>query len=447
MKKQTRQIFKILAAIMFMLLFVSLFTVMSFAARLPGDMNNDGKITAADARIVLRISAKLDSIENYMDEPSVTPEPGIPVEVNFEIDYSITDDGYFVGGESTATISVTPDADLVSAELKIVDVTGDTVYSAKLDNMKKGQSVPVEWDGKTNSGAYANSGDYSVIITAGENEETVEGLNFTAKNYFSAGNGSEAHPFLVASKEDFENIVRFPKAYFKQTKDIDYNYSETKSMFTNDVMFNGTYDGNGKAFSNILTNNPLFNYVGENGTVKNVMVKDSSFSCASALVLENYGTISNCNVSANLTQTADIHDQHMGLITKQNSGLIANCSAQGVISGSNGAGDMFMKIGGIAGVCDGKIISCIADVDITAKATSGSVFAWQDLNVGEIAGYLSETGFIQNCEGKGTVAGSAPRGVAYLGGIAGYNSGQINNSVYTGESKVNIAGGGNGIVA
>ena len=30
-----------------------------------GDVNGDGKITAADARIVLRISAKLDSMENY----------------------------------------------------------------------------------------------------------------------------------------------------------------------------------------------------------------------------------------------------------------------------------------------------------------------------------------------------------------------------------------------
>ena len=32
---------------------------------IPGDVNGDGKITAADARIVLRISAKLDSMENY----------------------------------------------------------------------------------------------------------------------------------------------------------------------------------------------------------------------------------------------------------------------------------------------------------------------------------------------------------------------------------------------
>ena len=30
-----------------------------------GDANGDGKITAADARITLRISAKLEKIENY----------------------------------------------------------------------------------------------------------------------------------------------------------------------------------------------------------------------------------------------------------------------------------------------------------------------------------------------------------------------------------------------
>ena len=32
---------------------------------LPGDANNDGKISAADARIILRISAKLEKLENY----------------------------------------------------------------------------------------------------------------------------------------------------------------------------------------------------------------------------------------------------------------------------------------------------------------------------------------------------------------------------------------------
>ena len=42
-------------------------------ARLPGDMNRDGKVNSTDARVVLRIAAKLDSVENYMDKPSAFP--------------------------------------------------------------------------------------------------------------------------------------------------------------------------------------------------------------------------------------------------------------------------------------------------------------------------------------------------------------------------------------
>lgn len=57
-----------------LLLALLLLTLCASAAaahgRLPGDMDRDGKITAADARIVLRIAVGLDSVENYMDETS-----------------------------------------------------------------------------------------------------------------------------------------------------------------------------------------------------------------------------------------------------------------------------------------------------------------------------------------------------------------------------------------
>ena len=45
----------------------SVLGIVSFAAFLPGDMNRDGKVTSSDARIVLRIAAKLDSVDNYVD--------------------------------------------------------------------------------------------------------------------------------------------------------------------------------------------------------------------------------------------------------------------------------------------------------------------------------------------------------------------------------------------
>ncbi len=61
--KQKNRIF--LTVVMFCALFASIFVITAFAVRMPGDVDNDGKITAADARILLRISAKLEKPEDY----------------------------------------------------------------------------------------------------------------------------------------------------------------------------------------------------------------------------------------------------------------------------------------------------------------------------------------------------------------------------------------------
>ena len=55
--------------------------IVSSAAFLPGDMNRDGKVTSADARTVLRIAARLESVENYVDE-SQTAGARLPGDMN-----------------------------------------------------------------------------------------------------------------------------------------------------------------------------------------------------------------------------------------------------------------------------------------------------------------------------------------------------------------------------
>ena len=49
------------------ILVASILGIISTAAVLPGDMNRDGKVTSSDARIVLRVAARLDSVDNYVD--------------------------------------------------------------------------------------------------------------------------------------------------------------------------------------------------------------------------------------------------------------------------------------------------------------------------------------------------------------------------------------------
>ena len=417
------------------------------AAAMPGDIDGDNQITPADARIVLRISVGLEKLEDYFPDwqnatdPSTpgTDEPDpqeIPEDLAFLLAVKITDDGYFVAGESTAMISVTPNANLASAKFAIVDAAEETVFAQTLKNLKKDQPATVEWDGKSGD-TYALSGDYTVVVRAGEKETKLEGLSFTQKNYFSEGNGSESHPFLVASKEDFANVVRFPKAHFKQTRDIDYNLEANTSMFTKDAPFNGVYDGDGKAFMNILTTNPLFNYVGEEGKIKNIKVKDSNFSCKSALIGNNSGQVSGCEIDAKLNCNVSPADHYYaGLLCEHNGGLVTNCKTAGLVSAYNGSNCYYISAGGIIGHNIGKILNCSSTADVKSSAASTDYSG-----AGGIVGINWEKGFIKNCEASGTVKAT------HTGGIAYRNEGQVSTCIYTGSSEAPLVNTGKGIVS
>lgn len=372
----------LLRAVVFCLAFAVIFLVTAFAARMPGDLDNDGRITAADARIVLRISARLEKLEDYYT-PEELAEYGLngdtptdPVDVNFEVEFAIADGGYFIGGESTAVITVTADANLTSAKLEVLDAADTTVYKTTVSDLKKDTPVSVEWDGKNDSGEFVSSGDYTVSVGYGEQTAKAEGLTFTAENYFSDGNGSEANPFLISSKEDIENIIRYPRAYFKQVKDIDYDYTIAKSMFSEDMPFNGVYDGNNNKISNLVTEDALFKYIGMDGILENMNFENSSFAGFAGITNINQGKIKNCTIEGLLTKnTSSTARENVGLVTRVNYGYITGCNVKGSVSGTisyvpySGIGSSGY-FGGIAGTNHGKIIDCIADVNVTGTAGS-----------------------------------------------------------------------------
>lgn len=154
--------------------------VMQFA-----DINADGKVTSSDARIALRISAKIETIETYL-----------PADVIAEITYSITDNGFFVGGESTATVSVTPDADCSTALVQIVDAAEEVVYTCELSELKKDTASTFEWNGTGSDGVVVASGDYRICVTINDTVFAADGLNFTNTNYFSGATVRKKIPSL-----------------------------------------------------------------------------------------------------------------------------------------------------------------------------------------------------------------------------------------------------------
>ncbi|MCR5783557.1 MAG: hypothetical protein K6G90_12590 [Clostridia bacterium] len=486
--------FFLMAAVLLFAVLMAVFAVTSFAARLPGDIDNDGVITAADARLWLRISARLEKIEDYyspeeLEGYSGDTDPAGPSDANFKVSFGVADGGYFIAGESKAAITLTSDADVKSATLSVIDVMDETVYRTTVRDIKKEIPVTVEWDGKTASGEYVGSGDYTVSVGSGDNAVKSESLYFTAKNWFSAGNGSETNPFLIGNKEDVENIIRYPRANYKQIKDIDYDYATAKSMFTKDLPFNGVYDGNNKKLLNLIAKDSLFTYVGEDGSLinitfidgsfygdggivyensgimKNIKTENGSFSSLGGLAYTNNGKILDCDLDVLMTgeyKKSNYYEQniniqtYLGVVAANNNGLISGCKLKGSFVGiitnhsnapAGARDDLSGYIGAIAGCNKGRVINCISDVSVHVVANSPCTYAYS----GGLVGVNGVDGSIQNSESKGSVTGEAKKHsyciCGAIGGIASNNGGQIKNCIYSGESDVNLAGTGSGIIA
>ena len=203
--------------------------------------------------------------------------------------------------------------------------------------------------------------------------------------------------------------------------------------------FNGIFDGQGHAISNLLFNITsdssevvvgLFGYLGSNATVKDLGIINSSISTTSTgdiagsggIAAYNEGTITNCY------NTGDVNGSgYSGGIAGYNSGTITNCYNTGIVTGTGDSG-------GIAGhqgtftTNEGTISNCYNTGDVTGTENSGG-----------IAG--DNYGTIENCYNTGTVEATTNNN-AYSGGIAGDNYGTIENCYNTGDvTGSGISGG------
>ncbi len=397
--------------------------------RVIADLDKSGGISAADARLALRIAVGLEDIDEYILTPA---------EINAVVTCRVTDDAYFIAGKTKLQISITPDGNCGEAQIEIIGGENEKVFSASPKNLKKDEATIVEWDGKQGAD-YVSTGLYTVRVTVAGKETVFENVPFAKTSPFTGGTGSQKDPFLVASIEQFDRIPDFPKGWFLQTNDFDYAGGSCAQKFTKDAPFEGVYNGNEKTVSNVSSGNPLFNYIGSSGTVKNLRVESSSFTCSSALVNINNGKITDCSVDANVSLTQEYNgDLTVGLIASENRGVINNCAAAGKAAVSNTYGYKNAIVGGICGKNSGKVLSCVANVSVSAA----SKYSGEYTKAGGVTGINQTGGFVQNCEGKGVI-----NSCNKYAGIAAINDGQVNNCIYTGDSYVNYVSGGSGILS
>lgn len=334
--------------------------------------------------------------------------------------------GLFIKSSSLSRITFRPkDYGCAKAVVSIKNAQGDTVLTKTYTNLKKNTNYTFTWDGGN-----AYEGSYRVSVRIGNKISYSPYLAYKTANDFSGGNGSASNPFRIAYAEQFSKITNYPNAYFIQVSDLDFGNNSAGGFFSEEVPFNGTYNGNGKTIKNILSDYPVFNYVSNKAILKYITITDSVFNTYSALVKHNYGKITNCNVDATVTLTSDsLGDIYTGIICSYNNGIITDCTVSGAVSASTSEYQKAVIAGGIAGNNYGKIISCISSANVTAEATNNY---WGGVFSGGIAGNNNAGGLIEDCEASGVIKGTDNQDA-----IAGNNDGQVLNCTDNTENKAN----------
>ena len=235
-----------------------------------------------------------------------------------------------------------------------------------------------------------------------------------------------AEQFLSAAARCDSEVFTAGKTWQLEC-DIDLSGTDFAPM----GIFNGTLEGNGHTISGLSvsgagSNQGLFRFVGESGTVRNLNVEGEIRPAGSGdnvggIAGTNRGLIENCTFSG----TAE-GNVKTGGIAGYNLGTIRGCTNRGDINTSGegaGSGDgeesismdsMSLKdmvrtekindAGGIAGCSEGVIEDCENLGEIGCAQTG--------YNLGGIAG--RQNGIVRRCENYGTV-----RGRKDVGGIVG----------------------------
>ncbi len=290
---------------------------------------------------------------------------------------------------------------------------------------------------------------------------------------YGGGTGEPNDPYQIATAEDLVLLGNSPEDYDKHfilTADIDLdpNLPGCK-VFDKAVIgeFKGVFEGNGHTVSRMTiiggSNLGLFEKLATTAKITNLDMEEI-YVCGSyfsgGLVGYNRGSITNCRLSGSISSGSAERGSRLGLLVGNNLGKISHCEVYGTVT----AGDLFWRIGGLAGENSNSVANCHSSCSLVINSiyagtgyyggligfNSGAInrcYATGDIsygkyseNVGGLAGYNS--GSIIGCYANGNVSGSYANW--RLGGLVGKNYGHIMYCFATGN--VNGSGSVGGLV-
>ena len=186
-----------------------------------------------------------------------------------------------------------------------------------------------------------------------------------------------------------------------------------------DNSYKGTFDGGGHTITGlaVTTNDKyagLFGYIGNAGTVKNVVMEgvlitsNNGSSQAGGVAGFSRGTIENCSVSGSVSGTVYVG----GVVGAQWGGSITGCSSSATVKGT-------VDVGGVAGQTNSNatMTACYATGNVTLE-----IAPINNIDVGGAVGFNGGSRILA-CYATGNVTSTGSSTVnVYIGGFCGYNS-------------------------
>ena len=183
--------------------------------------------------------------------------------------------------------------------------------------------------------------------------------------------------------------------------------------------YTGTFDGGGHTITGltVTTNDKyagLFGYIGNAGTVKNVVMEgvlitsNNGSSQAGGVAGFSRGTIENCSVSGSVSGTVYVG----GVVGAQRGGSITGCSSSATVKGT-------VDVGGVAGQTNSNatMTACYATGNVTLEIASQNI-----IDVGGAVGFNGGSRILA-CYATGNVTSTGSSTVyVYIGGFCGFNS-------------------------
>jgi filamentous hemagglutinin family protein len=296
-----------------------------------------------------------------------------------------------------------------------------------------GSSVTLRADNTaTGVGVVAFDSAATKITATGGVSVTYNPASYTAATDFgpNAGAGTNISSyFLVNTLDQLQSI---PSAgNYVLTRDIDASSTASWNSGAGfaPIVFSGYFNGQGYTIWNLTINRPTQNNIGlfasNVGTIANINLSGGTVrggGPTGGLVGLNNGTI--VGSSTNLSVFGGTG--YTGGLVGTNRRIIDTSYASGPVSGGT--------TGGLVGYNDGYSIGNGSLAQITQSFATGSVYGVG--HVGGLVGYndalpsLNRYGYIADSFATGTAIGGI--NTAYVGGLVGYNWGNIYNSFAAG---------------